>query len=145
MKLSIKIVISLTILVTAFSLFALSKRRHHTSSPRQDPWRSVGVYRNIYGHNIPIKSRLIELTWNDRIEGRYLIFQLIAAGGREYGAMEFDFYCDSDLPDRFIFERKIPIPDTGSNGREIRAFSSSAMRSFQAAKLDAAMDYCETD
>ena len=124
MKLTQAVFTSIAIWVPAIYLLSSSPRTTATAvTPSQTEWREVGVYRNAAGKTVQLKERLITSEWDHLTNGKRVTFQINAIG-RDFGAMEFDVICNATDP--YVFERKIPIPDSG-----FRAFTDSAMPYFR--------------
>ncbi len=135
MKLTQAVFTSIAIWVPAIYLLSSSPRTTAKAvTPSQTEWREVGVYRNAAGKTVQLKERLIKSEWDHLTNGKRVTFQINAIG-RDFGAMEFDVICNATDP--YVFERKIPIPDSG-----FRAFTDSAMPYFQIAKVKSAYRYC---
>ena len=108
-----------------------------STPPFIDPnpgWTRVGSYRNHGVYWTALEARMISEKWDPLFKSKVIIFQINLVG-KHVGAMEFDVRCRDK---KFLFEQKIPTPDTGA-----RYFSKGAEPHFEKAKIVAKDLYCK--
>lgn len=82
-----------------------------SSDTQMEKWNEIGVYRNGGVYSTRVMSRLLSSFIDDDHKSRRIVFQLNLQG-KDVGAYEVDYLCESDH--QFISRKTIPVPQTPS-------------------------------